>query len=63
MRDRFILLKRPSEISTEERDLMGPWFEAFPTLGLAYELKEGFFGVWKTPARVKMRKRFLMRGR
>jgi transposase len=47
MRDRFILLKRPSEISTEERDLMGPWFEAFPTLGLAYELKEGFFGVWE----------------
>lgn len=47
MRDRFILLKRPNEITTAERDLMGPWFEAFPTLGLAYELKEGFFGIWE----------------
>ncbi len=47
MRDRFILLKRPSDITAEERDLMGPWFESFPTLGLAYELKEEFYGVWE----------------
>jgi transposase len=50
MRDRFILLQRPADITPEERDLMGPWFEAFPTLGLAYELKEEFYGVWENAA-------------
>lgn len=47
MRDRFILLKRPHDITTDEKALMGPWFEAFPTLGQAYGLKESFMGIWE----------------
>lgn len=51
MRDRFILLKRPVDITAEEEELMGPWFEAFPTLGHAYALKEEFFGIWESRSR------------
>ena len=47
MRDRFILLSARPTSPPRNAELMGPWFESFPTLGLAYELKEEFYGVWE----------------
>jgi transposase len=46
MHDRFILLKRPWELSSEERLKLNEWIENFPELDLGYSLKESFYGIY-----------------
>lgn len=46
MHDRFILLKRQSELDTREKLILESWTGNFKDLGLAYELKEAFYEIW-----------------
>lgn len=46
MHDRFILLRRKHELTEKDRLLMESWTGTFPSLGTAYELKEGFIDIW-----------------
>lgn len=46
MHDRFVLLKRECDLNDQERLLMDGWTKNYPELGLAYQLKEGFYGVY-----------------
>jgi transposase len=46
MHDRFILLKRPWELSSEDRLKLGEWIENFPELALGYSLKESFYEIY-----------------
>lgn len=58
MHDRFILLHRRADL--KERDLLkrDAWFGAFPSLNLAYDLKESFFDLWDAPARQEAEERY-----
>lgn len=47
MHDRYILLKRPGELSDRDRLLLSGWVENFPLLKVAYETKEAFFGLYE----------------
>lgn len=44
--ERFLLLKRQRDLSEGARERMRAWFDRYPQLGLAHELKERFLGVW-----------------
>jgi transposase len=46
MHDRFVLLKRHSELRDQERLLLSGWLSNYPELGLAYQLKEDLFDVY-----------------
>ena len=46
MHDRFVLLKRPRDLSDQERLLLSGWLVNYPELGLAYQLKEQLFEVY-----------------
>ncbi|OIQ80722.1 transposase [mine drainage metagenome] len=46
MHDRFVMLKRESELSDKEALLLSGWLNNYPELGLAYELKEDFFNIY-----------------
>jgi transposase len=50
-RDRFILLKRPKELTMKEQLFMDMWLASFPDLGEAYRLKEEFFAVYDSMTR------------
>jgi transposase len=47
MHDRFVLLKRERDLNDQERLLMDGWTKNYPELGLAYRLKEEFYGVYE----------------
>jgi transposase len=47
MHDRFVLLKRRTALRESEILKLDTWTHKFPTLALAYELKEGFFDIWE----------------
>ncbi len=47
MHDRFILLKRERDLNDRERLLLDGWTANYPELGLAYRLKEDFYGVYE----------------
>jgi transposase len=49
--DRFVLLKRESRLTDEEREKAEKWFVLFPKLRLAYEAKERLFGIYEQPSR------------
>ena len=51
MHDRFVLLKRESELVDKEALLLSGWANNFPTLGLAYRLKEDFFKIYDAKTR------------
>lgn len=51
MRSRFILLKRKSQLSEEERVLLAAWVQRFPKLGTAYRLKEEFYAIYDLAGR------------
>ena len=51
MHDRFVLLKRESELADKEALLLSGWANNFPTLGLAYRLKEDFFKIYDAKTR------------
>lgn len=46
MHDRFLLLKRERDLTDQERMLMDGWVKNYDELGLAYRLKEDFFGIY-----------------
>ena len=51
MHDRFVLLKRQSELTDKETLLLSGWTNNFPTLNLAYQLKEDFFKIYEAKSR------------
>lgn len=46
MHDRFLLLRRRSELSEKDTLILETWTRNFPALGQAYELKESFYQIW-----------------
>lgn len=53
MHDRFILPKRRKDLSEMEKITLDLWTENYPSLGIAYELKESFFDIWESDTRQK----------
>ena len=51
MHDRCTLLKREAELTDKEVLLLSSWENNFPTLGLAYRLKEDFFKIYDAKTR------------
>lgn len=51
MHDRFVLLKRESELNDKEVLLLSGWLNNYPELGLAYRLKEDFFKIYDARSR------------
>jgi transposase len=46
MHDRFILLRRRSELQPKDQLILEAWTKNFPVLGKAYEMKESFYEIW-----------------
>jgi transposase len=46
MHDRFVLLKRERDLNDKEALLLSGWVKNYPELGVAYRLKEDFFGIY-----------------
>lgn len=46
MRDRYILLRRNSELKDKDRLILETWLHNFSVLRQAYDLKEQFFQIW-----------------
>ena len=51
MHDRFVLLKRESELTDQEALKLSAWVENYPELGLAYRLKEDFFKIYDSQSK------------
>ncbi len=51
MHDRFVLLKRESELSDSEVLKLSCWLNNYPELGVAYKLKEDFFKIYDARSR------------
>lgn len=51
MKERFVLLKNREDLSMKEIALRDRWFELFPTLKDAYQLKEDFRDIYNAPSR------------
>lgn len=49
MHDRFVLLKRNRDLKPEQKATLESWEARFPKIGVAYRLKERFFGLWDAP--------------
>lgn len=47
MHDRFVLLKRQSELDEKETAKINVWFSSYPLLGEAYRLKESFYRIYE----------------
>lgn len=58
MHDRFVLLKRESELNDKEVLLLSGWLNNYPELGLAYRLKEDFFKIYDAESRNNALARF-----
>jgi transposase len=58
MHDRFLLLRRRSELSEKDTLILETWTKNFPVLGKAYELKEAFFDVWDAPTKDEAHERY-----
>ncbi|MEK4356305.1 transposase [Paenibacillus sp. FSL M7-1455] len=48
-RKRFILLKRNKELSERDTFILDVWTKNYPSLRIAYELKETFLDIWECP--------------
>lgn len=46
MHDRFVLLKRAHDLGDKERLLLSGWTKNYDVIGIAYRLKEAFFGIY-----------------
>jgi len=53
MHDRFILLKRESELDVQSHFLLDSWTTLHPDLGAAYRLKEDFYGIYDAPTKAE----------
>jgi transposase len=58
MHDRFVLLKRERDLNDRERLLMDGWTKNYPELGLAYRLKEDFYGVYEASDPMEAMRRY-----
>jgi transposase len=58
MHDRFVLLKRESDLDDKEKTRLLTWLETYPELGLAYRLKEDFFKIYDAESRHNALTRF-----
>jgi transposase len=47
LHDRFILLKRPFNLSDHEKTILAIWKDKLPVLGQIYALKEEFLSLWR----------------
>jgi len=56
--DRFLLLKRESELKEKERLTLEAWTGSFPTLKKAYDLKEAFYEIWDAPDKDEAHQRY-----
>ncbi len=59
MHDRFVLLKRESDLDAKEKGRLLTWLETYPELGLAYRLKEDFFKIYDAESRHNALTRFV----
>jgi transposase len=51
MHDRYVLLRRESELDPRSRFLLDSWTTLHPTVGFAYRLKEDFYGIYDATTR------------
>lgn len=58
MHDRFVLLKRESELTDKETLLLSGWVRNYPDLGLAHQLKEEFFKIYDSKSAAEALARF-----
>lgn len=58
MHDRFLLLRRRSELQPKDVLILESWTKNFPTLGKAYELKEAFFEIWNAQNKAEAHERY-----
>ena len=58
MHDRFILLRRGSELKPEQCLILQAWTKNFPLLGIAYDLKEEVFAIYAAGDRKDALKRY-----
>lgn len=56
--NRFLLLKRRSELTEDEKEQLKVWFERIPEFKLAFELKEEVFDIWRLSQRIEAEKRY-----
>lgn len=59
MHDRHILLKRRHALDASELVFLHDWMERFPQLRAAYELKEGFYGIYSAKDKYEAKRRYL----
>lgn len=60
LHDRFILLKRPFDLSADEKTLLSNWMDKLPPLRDVYQLKEEFFSVWRFSDRLQAEDKYAM---
>jgi transposase len=58
MCDKDVLRKHWNKLSMEEQENLQGWFRYLPELGLAYEMKEAYFGIWSAPSSEVARNRY-----
>jgi len=59
MHDRWVMLKRERDLTDEDSLLLSGWIRNYPELGLAYRLKEDFFGIYDAESPDEAQGRFL----
>ena len=59
MHDRFVLLKRERDLKDNESLLLSGWTKNYDELGLAYRLKEDFFGIYDAQSPDEAQGRYL----
>ena len=53
MHDRFVLLRRQSQLNDQERFNLDGWTKNYPRLGEAYRLKEEFFNIYQATSKLE----------
>jgi len=59
MHDRFILLKRRSDLTMQEILVLEAWINAYPVLAAAYGAKEAFYAIWDSKTRQEAKTKYV----
>jgi len=59
MHDRRVLLKRERDLTDQDSRLLSGWIKSYDELGVAYRLKEDFFGIYDADSPDEAQGRFL----
>lgn len=59
MHDRYVLLRRERDLTDKDRLLLSGWLKNYDELGVAYRLKENFFGIYDAQSPDEAQGRFL----